>query len=563
MTDPAPANIPEEFRSRWLLAAGLLTALTFALEWITPLGVAIPALYILVVHFAAFTLSRRAVWISAGLATILTFAGAAVSPEDDAVVSLGWLNRTLALAGVWTMAAANLLRLKNIRRRRQLEQQLLVSRDQLSERSVALMSMMEDLQLKREALERETEQRMRAAQARAESDERFRVAMDGAPVAMIMVDEAGKIVLANPQAERDFGYESRKLLGRGIELLVPDHVREKHPELRDSFNENPHSRAMGPGRELTARRRDGSEFPVEIGLNPLQTSEGRFVLCAIVDVTERIALMRRQQTLNEELERRVEERTRELSETEARLRQRAAELETSNRELDQFAYAASHDLKSPLRGIQNLATWVLEDCGQQLPEESLEDLKLLTSRAARLEALLESLLAYSRIGRKEGAPEAVDTGKLIAGIVDLLAAPPAFEFEIQENLPVVQAPRAALERVFGNLIGNALKHHDREDGRISVTCASNETMHRFTIADDGPGIAPEFHKRIFRMFETLKPRDELEGSGMGLSLVQKTLQIHGGRIEINSNQAAGTEFHVSWPVNPPEKAVRDLSADDP
>jgi PAS domain S-box-containing protein len=246
-------------------------------------------------------------------------------------------------------------------------------------------------------------------------------------------------------------------------------------------------------------------------------------------------------------------------ETEAelaeRVAERTAELERSNRELDQFAYIASHDLKAPLRGIDNLATWIAQDARDALPEDSRRHLDLLQGRVQRLEQLLESLLVYSRAGRTTGLAERVDTAALVQGIVELLDFPPSFTVEVEEPLPTLTTYLAPLELVFRNLLSNASKH-GRADGRVRVSArdagvsgAGPEAGRfvEFAVADDGPGIPAQYHERIFGLFQTLRPRDEVEGSGMGLAVVKKTVESLGGTARVESTEGAGTTFYFTWP----------------
>ncbi|HEX8297798.1 MAG TPA: PAS domain-containing protein [Rubricoccaceae bacterium] len=232
-----------------------------------------------------------------------------------------------------------------------------------------------------------------------------------------------------------------------------------------------------------------------------------------------------------------------------RVTERTAELERSNRELDQFAYVASHDLKGPLRGIDNLASWIAEDAADVLPDESKRHLGLLRGRVQRLEALLESLLVYSRAGRTSGMAEAVDTGALLHDVVEVLDLPPGFSVEPVGPLPTLQTFRTPLELVFRNLVSNAVKHHDKSGGHVRVSARVVGPFAEFTVADDGPGIAPEYHPRVFDLFQTLRPRDEVEGSGMGLAVVKKTVESLGGAVRLDSAPGAGAAFTFSWPLS--------------
>jgi PAS domain S-box-containing protein len=238
-----------------------------------------------------------------------------------------------------------------------------------------------------------------------------------------------------------------------------------------------------------------------------------------------------------------------LRERTQRLAQATKALADRNRELDQFAYVTSHDLKAPLRGIANLAQWIEEDLGDLATGDIRQQLDLLRGRVQRMEALIDGILQFSRVGRVRETLEPVDVGALLAETVDLLSPPPSFTVEIGPGMPTLIAERTRLQQVFQNLISNALKHHDRADGRIEVQVRDGDDpgYYEFTVRDDGPGIAPQYHERIFGIFQTLRPRDQVEGSGLGLALVKKIVEHHGGRIWLESAEGCGTAFHFTWP----------------
>jgi signal transduction histidine kinase len=223
------------------------------------------------------------------------------------------------------------------------------------------------------------------------------------------------------------------------------------------------------------------------------------------------------------------------------------ELQRSNEELDNFAYGASHDLKAPLRGIRNLAEWISDDVRDTAGADTIENLALLQTRVERLDLLLDSLLQYSRVGRAGGVAENIDLVTLVRDIGDYLAPRAGFDVTWRGDIAFVQTNKAPLEQVFRNLIGNGLKHHDGDSGHIVVSARDLGDMVEFRVEDDGPGIAPAFHARIFQMFQTLKSRDELEGSGMGLAIVKKSVECHGGTIHVESAPPArGTAFVFTW-----------------
>ncbi len=227
---------------------------------------------------------------------------------------------------------------------------------------------------------------------------------------------------------------------------------------------------------------------------------------------------------------------------------RQRDLERSNADLEEFAYAASHDLKAPLRAIGHLAQWIGEDLGAAANPDTVENLRMLQGRVARLQLLLDGLLAYSRVGRHTDAPvEDVDIAALVQDITAMLAPPPGFTVACEGEMPVIRTHRAPITVVLTNLIGNGVKHHDRSEGRITVAMRLQDGVAEFRVSDDGPGIAPRFHDRIFVIFQTLASRDDVESSGIGLAIVKKKVQAHGGRIWVESAPPArGSVFVFTW-----------------
>jgi len=227
-------------------------------------------------------------------------------------------------------------------------------------------------------------------------------------------------------------------------------------------------------------------------------------------------------------------------------------LEASNRDLDQFAYVASHDLKAPLRGIASLSEWIEEALSAQMTGETRRQMDLLRGRVHRLEALIDGILDYSRAGRVREKVERVDMGALLAECRDLLVPAPPASIEIAPGLPALMAERVPLQQVFMNLISNALKHAGRPDVRVEIACADAGDAYDFTVRDNGPGIAAQFHERIWGIFQTLQPRDRVEGTGIGLSVVKKLVESRGGRVSLESEAGAGATFHVLWPKHTKE-----------
>jgi signal transduction histidine kinase len=226
----------------------------------------------------------------------------------------------------------------------------------------------------------------------------------------------------------------------------------------------------------------------------------------------------------------------------------ALALERSNRELDSFAYAASHDLRAPLRGIGNLAQWIEEDllANGQLKGDTREMLDLMRLRMHRMEGLIEGLLQYSRAGRTHQEPELVDVGHLVQEVVDLLSPPERATIRIATDLPTMRTERLLLQQVFMNLIGNAIKHANRDDPSVTIDARRVGPFYEFSVRDNGPGIAPDFHERIWGIFQTLESRDRVEGAGIGLALVKKIVESQKGRAWVESAPGLGATFRFLW-----------------
>ena len=238
-----------------------------------------------------------------------------------------------------------------------------------------------------------------------------------------------------------------------------------------------------------------------------------------------------------------------LEQARIRLADATLQMEQERADLDHFVYVASHDFKAPLRGIDNLAVWIEEDAGDDLNEDTKGHIVLLRKRVRRLETLLEDLLEYSRAGRQNVEVETVDVSELITTLVGDINLPDGMVAEFVGDLGPIPSPKAPLAHVFTNLIANAVKHHDRDTGRIEISGRIEGHGYRFTVCDDGPGIPERFREKIFEMFQTLKPRDVVEGSGMGLAIAKRLVQSYNGSIAVVGNQDRGTCFEFTWYPN--------------
>ena len=227
--------------------------------------------------------------------------------------------------------------------------------------------------------------------------------------------------------------------------------------------------------------------------------------------------------------------------------QRSIDLARSNKDLDEFAYVASHDLKAPLRGIDQLATWVVEDIEEGNLEEIPEHLKMMRSRISRLETLLSDLLIYSQANHQKNSISEINTHVLVNDLFTLVSPLNGFVLTINGELPTFSTFSAPFEQVVRNLLSNAIKHHHKEQGKIEIGCIDVGHFYQFSIKDDGPGISLDYQEDVFKMFKTLRPRDEAEGSGMGLALIKKIVEHYSGQVKIESNEGQGCTFYFTWP----------------
>jgi signal transduction histidine kinase len=229
------------------------------------------------------------------------------------------------------------------------------------------------------------------------------------------------------------------------------------------------------------------------------------------------------------------------------LNENITNLELKNQELDRFAYVVSHDLKAPLRGIENASTWIEEDYGDALPEKVREYLALMKGRIRRMENLIDGILELSRIGKEGKMVEEVDLQSMLIEIIDMLAPPHEIKFLIQPGMPVFITDRLPLQQVFTNLISNAIKYNDGKDGKIKISYKDTGRFYEFSVTDNGPGIEPQYHDKIFIIFQTLKERDAFESTGVGLAIVKKILDDKRCTIKVKSDSGKGAVFTFSWP----------------
>lgn len=371
--------------------------------------------------------------------------------------------------------------------------------------------------------------------------------IESAPAAMIMVDPSGTIVLVNRETERLFGHDRADLIGAPVETLLPLRFRAAHVQARGVYQRQPEARRMGGTRELHALRRDGSEFPVEIGLNPVRIGAETLVLGAVVDISERVRLEQTSRA-NEALEARVTLRTRELELQGQRLQQTVQALERSNLELHRFAMVASHDLQAPLRSIANFSQLLARRYGAQLDGQGQKWLATVTRSAQRMSELIRDLLEVSRSEMVSGRFELLSLNDAVDAACVLLEQPirdAAATLQV-EVLPQVLGDRTQLVQLFQNLIGNAIKYRGAQAPLIRIQAQAVAEFWEITVADNGIGIASEHHAQIFDLFHRAHDHS-YAGSGIGLAICQRVVARHGGEIWVCSQPGSGATFHMRFP----------------
>lgn len=237
----------------------------------------------------------------------------------------------------------------------------------------------------------------------------------------------------------------------------------------------------------------------------------------------------------------------ERKKSEEKMAEYLKNLEKTNKELDKFAYVVSHDLKAPLRAIGNLTGWIEEDAGHLLPGEVRKNFNLIKERVGRMENLINGILDYSKAAKRNDQFELFDTGTIVKEAVEFLGHKSEVNFQVQDKLPMVLADKVKVQQVFMNLIGNAIKFNTKADKQVKISFTESGPFYQFSIKDNGPGIDPRFHDKIFVIFQTVNTRDEFESTGVGLAIVKKIIEEQGGRIWVESHAGNGATFHFTWP----------------
>lgn len=368
--------------------------------------------------------------------------------------------------------------------------------------------------------------RNRAEQSLRTSEKKFRVLAETANDAIVSSDGRGSIIYFNKTAERIFGYRAREVFGVPLTLLMPQECHDREEQGIEQFMSTAEAEGVGKPVELVGRRKDGSEFPIELSLASWKTGDDRYFTAIIRDITER------KQILNT-------------------LAERAAALTRSNQELEQFAYVASHDLQEPLRMITGYTQLLAKRYHGRLDQDADEYIAYAVDGAKRMQTLINDLLAYSRVGTRGKEFTRTECEAILKTILTNL------QVAVQESgavitydaLPVVVCDGGQIGQLLQNLIGNAIKYRNSRAPEIHVGCKPEDGRWLFWVKDNGIGIDPEYAERIFAIFQRLHTREEYPGTGIGLAVCKKIVERHGGSIWVDSALGKGATFHFTLPIS--------------
>ncbi len=370
--------------------------------------------------------------------------------------------------------------------------------------------------------DRDITQAKRTEEALRDSEIRSRALVNTAVDGIITIDRRGRITLFNPAAEHLFGYTAGEVIGQKVNLLMPSPYREEHDRYMLDYQMTGVRKIIGIGREVAGQRKDGTIFPLDLSVSEIRLGGQRLFTGIIRDISER-------------------------KQAEAKQAELLQELESVNRELNDFAYVVSHDLKAPLRAIGSLASWLSTDYAEQLGPEGQEQLDLLVGRVKRMHSLIDGILQYSRVGRSREERELVNLNYLVADVVEILGPPVQVNIRLENDLPSVTGEITRLHQLFQNLLSNAIKFMDKPQGEIRIGSTALEDTWQIYVSDNGPGIEAKHFGKIFQLFQTLTARDEFESTGVGLALVKKIVELHGGKVWVESILGQGSTFYFTLP----------------
>jgi PAS domain S-box-containing protein len=347
------------------------------------------------------------------------------------------------------------------------------------------------------------------------SREKYRLVVRNLSEGLIMTDTDDRIVYVNPQMCNLTGYQESEMIGKKAYKLLLSEDEWAVMEAKMEDREDGKSESY----EKLHVRKNGEKWWGSINASPLINKKGEFegTLAAVANITLR-------------------------KESEVAREYLLKELAKKNKDLDDFAYIVSHDLKAPLRGIKSLADWIYEDYGDVLGEDGLEQLDILRSRVLRLHSFIEGMLEYSRIGRMNVPKEFFNLEQSVLQVIEMIKPEGNFDIKILTKLPNIYGAKPRIEQVFQNLISNAINYNDKAEGLIEISHEELPTCYLFKVKDNGIGIHEKYFDKIFQIFQTLNTRDTHESTGIGLAIVKKIVTSHHGTIYLESEAKEGTTF---------------------
>ncbi|MFB0554691.1 MAG: PAS domain S-box protein [Phycisphaerae bacterium] len=377
-----------------------------------------------------------------------------------------------------------------------------------------------ELETTNKQIQKEIAERKRAEEALRQSEERLKILFEYAPDTIFLNDTKGNFVDGNKAAEEMVGYAKEELIGKNLfetGLLL----EEQLPKAAKHLEEIDKGKPTGPD-EFTLKRKDGSYVTVEIRTFPIRIGNQTLGLGIARDITER--------------------KKSEFSQNEL-----IEKVDKINRELNDFASIVSHDLKAPLRGIKTLANWILADCADKLGDQANEQINLLLDRVERMYNLIEGALQYSRLGQTKGKQIQVNLNNFVPEIINMVVPPENITVTIENELPVIECDETQIMQVFQNLLSNAIKYMDKPQGWIKVGCVEEDGFWKFSIADNGPGIEEKHFEKIFKIFQALPTSPRFEGTGVGLTITKKIVELYNGKIWVESKVGEGSTFFFTLP----------------
>lgn len=480
-----------------ILLAILLSGIIFIIDIHVPLGVAMGVMYCIVILYSWLLPGRYASMYTAAICTILVIVGLSLSQDIRVNDSLVGINRIISIIAIWICATLVLVAKQGL-------SALKVAHDNLEEK---VYERTKELHIKQALIE--------------QSEKKYKGLIDSAPDAIVIVDKSGKIQLVNYQTEKMFGYNKEELLDQKVELLIPDKVKPHHHEHLQGYFGSPSTRNMGSGMELYAAKKNGATFPVQISLSPVETEDGVLVTAAIRDITKQ-----------------------KKSEAAAK---KVAALKAKGKEMEQFAYIASHDLREPLLTIKNYLNILMEDYGHTFTDEAAHFTHSIMKAANRMEELITGLLDYSRLSQSKSRKE-IDCNEIITSLTEDLDRLIKYNHATikAENLPTISAYPLELKLLFQNLIQNAIKFGKKDiNPVIEISSKPIDGGWQFSVRDNGIGIQDKHKDKIFTIFKKLHKKKEYEGTGIGLAHAKKISEIHNGDIWVESELGKGSTFYFT------------------